>query len=78
MIAAENAIPPIARLPLPTDLCNRYLFNDTRDPGGGNSPPPTTPPPWKPSSPSRCYGASPAPGASTSGRSLGSTPLPLS
>jgi glycine hydroxymethyltransferase len=33
MIPSENMLPPLARLPLLSDLYSRYFFNDTEDPG---------------------------------------------
>jgi len=33
MIPSENTLPPLARLPLLSDLYSRYFFNDTEDPG---------------------------------------------
>lgn len=33
MIPSENMLPPLARLPLLSDLYSRYFFNDAQDPG---------------------------------------------
>jgi glycine hydroxymethyltransferase len=33
MIPSENVLPPLARLPLLSDLYSRYFFNDAEDPG---------------------------------------------
>lgn len=33
MIPSENMLPPLARLPILSDLSCRYFFNDTEDPG---------------------------------------------
>ncbi len=33
MIPSENMLPPLARLPLLSDLYSRYFFNEGEDPG---------------------------------------------